>query len=136
LKYHPFLVSREIKPASTIAQIPDVGEDEEDEVEQTPDPEVINHGEDKATLALVAKLSEDPVRSLRKRPASTSSAPDSMERRQRTRSSASGVLNTPRRSTRAVVESPLHTMAVGEDADGVWEVDEDVDAEGEEYEEE
>jgi hypothetical protein len=126
---------------------------------QTPetdnDPEVINHGQDKATLALVAKLSEpEGLRSLRKRPASN---PPASEGRRRTRSGSgagAGVLDTPRRSTRAVEDSPLKSMATtipGNDAeaDGDWEVDAegedenldvdldlDVDAEGEEYVEE
>jgi hypothetical protein len=120
--------------------------------------EIINHGEDRATLDLVAKLSGSPVRSLRKRPPS-SSAPNSEEnKRTRTRQrSRSGILDTPRRSNRggggAVAESPLRAVNVrgnggvlglgdgdgdGEE-DGEWEAEDedlDMDAEGEEYLEE
>lgn len=125
LKYHPFLVTRDpVKPPGTIAKAtlmaagaggagldldnadadadPGTGMGKEDET-----PEVIAHGQDKATLQLVAKLSESPARSLRKRPAS-SSEPASVDRSTRPRSKRarhdSGpqqqVDTTPRRSTR------------------------------------
>jgi len=113
----------------------------EPEVE-TPDadPEVINTGQDKATLELVARLAEEGegVRSLRKR---TSTAPDSEGKRLRTRSANTVVVESPRRSMRATATAPT---AVNEevdlDLDGDWEVDPidedlDEDAEGEEYEE-
>lgn len=140
LKYHPFLVSRDpVKPPGTIAKTTlmsnqaDADADGEEEVEPE---EIINHGEDRATLDLVAKLAEvSPVRSLRKRPASTS-APNSADSK-RPRRARSSLLNTPRRSTRGGtlgqgVESPLRARAGAVlDEDGEW--DEDLDAEGEEY---
>jgi hypothetical protein len=175
LKYHPFLVSRDPKPPGTIAialtntdpptssSLQSLDPDPDHVEIQTPetdnDPEVINHGQDKATLALVAKLSEpEGLRSLRKRPASN---PPVSEGRRRTRSGSgagAGVMDTPRRSTRAVVDSPLKSTAATipsndaeVEADGDWEVDAegedenldvdldldlDMDAEGEEYVEE
>lgn len=173
LKYHPFLVSRDpVKPPGTIAkatlmsnqldQDQDQDQDEDqhledqilglvpkahanaDGVEAEPE-EIINQGEDKATLDLVAKLAvSSPARSLRKRPASTS-APNSAEsnhKRPRRARTGSSVLGTPRRSTRGGVDSPLRKMngngtGDGVEEDGEWEVEDlDVDAEGEEYVEE
>jgi hypothetical protein len=149
LKYHPFLVSREIKPPTSIAIIKHVDSKSVDSIPEpeveTPDadadPEVINHGQDKATLDLVARLAEEGegVRSLRKR-SSTSRAPDSGGKRLRTRSANTVVVESPRRSLRAtapVVETPTADL----DLDGEWEVDDfldgdgEEDAEGEEYEE-
>lgn len=114
----------------------------EPEVE-TPDadPEVINHGQDKATLELVARLAEEGegVRSLRKR---ASIAPDSEGKRLRTRLANTVVVESPRRSMRATATAPTANAEVDLDLDldGDWEVepiDEDLDedAEGEEYEE-
>lgn len=154
LKYHPFLVSRDpVKPPGTIAKTTLMANhsEEQDEIvvpALTEPEEVINHGEDRATLELVAKLSgTSPIRSLRKRPGS--SAPNSEESQRRTRQrSKSGVLDTPRRSTRGVAggvaDSPLRAVNanggvngdVEGDEDGEWEEDEDMDAEGEEYLEE
>jgi len=171
LKYHPFLVSRDPKPPGTIAMTaltndaptssslqsldPDPDTIEIRTPEDT-DPEVINHGQDKATLALVAKLSEpEGLRSLRKRPASNPPA-SSEGKRRRTRSGSgvgAGILDTPRRSLRGAVNSPLKDVATtvagvegdDADADGEWEIDAegedvdldlDLDAEGEVYVEE
>jgi hypothetical protein len=101
---------------------------------------VINHGQDKATLELVARLAEEGegVRSLRKR---TSTAPDSEGKRLRTRSANTVVVESPRRSLRATATAPTAVnQEVDLDLDGDWEVDPidedlDEDAEGEEYEE-
>lgn len=151
LKYHPFLVTREIKPIPTLKSIlannnnhesKSVDSIPEPEVE-TPDadPEVINHGQDKATLELVARLAEEGegVRSLRKR---ASIAPDSEGKRLRTRLANTVVVESPRRSMRATATAPTANAEVDLDLDldGDWEVepiDEDLDedAEGEEYEE-
>jgi hypothetical protein len=153
LKYHPFLVTREIKPIPTLKSIlannnnnnnhesKSVDSIPEPEVE-TPDadPEVINHGQDKATLELVARLAEEGegVRSLRKR---TSTAPDSEGKRLRTRSANTVIVESPRRSLRATATAPTAmNEEVDLDLDGDWEVDPidedlDEDAEGEEYEE-
>jgi hypothetical protein len=151
LKYHPFLVTREIKPIPTLKSIlannnnnhesKSVDSIPEPEVE-TPDadPEVINHGQDKATLELVARLAEEGegVRSLRKR---TSTAPDSEGKRLRTRSANTIIVESPRRSMRAAATAtaPTANEEVELDLDGDWEVDPiddlDDDAEGEEYEE-
>jgi len=150
LKYHPFLVSREIKPIPTLKSIlannnnnhesKSVDSIPEPEVE-TPDadPEVINHGQDKATLELVARLAEEGegVRSLRKR---TSTAPDSEGKRLRTRSANTVMVESPRRSLRATAPATAPVEEVDLDLDGDWEVDPidedlDEDAEGEEYEE-
>lgn len=82
LKYHPFLVSRNlpIKPgniteviAAAIANDVEIGEKEgeggEKGMEEDVVEKVIQHGEDEETLALVAALAQEtsPVRSLRKR---------------------------------------------------------------------
>lgn len=155
LKYHPFLVSRE-KPMPTLKSIlannnhaPSKSVDSVPEPEvETPDadPEVINHGQDKATLDLVARLAEEGegTRSLRKRQ-SQSTAPDSEgKKRIRTRSANSTVvIESPKRSIRASAPVNLVEQDVDMelDLDGDWEVDdlnggdEDEDAEGEEYEE-
>lgn len=116
LKYHPFLVTRDpIKPPNTIAKAALTagttaaaaasGADEEDTLTSLhggteDDPETVNHGQDKATLELVAKLSESPARSLRKRPAT--SPPDSAGRDRQTRQKRARQTTdlTPRRSTR------------------------------------
>ena len=164
LKYHPFLVSREIKPLPTINAIMSNSHNPSKSVDSIPepevetpdaDPEVINHGQDKATLDLVARLTEEGegVRSLRKRPASAS-APNSAEgKRSRTRSGggpgagAKAVVESPRRSMRATAATGVNMsdvvdldMDLDGDLDGEWEVDdtpvgEEEDAEGEEYEE-
>ena len=131
LKYHPFLVSRDpVKPPGFLAKAtltagsatngPDPNGNEGGMVQD--DPEIVNHGQDEATLQLVAKLSESPVRSLRKRPAS-GSEPASIDRSRpkrarRTMNQVYGHIESPRRSTRGSAMEPipaLHDISAEDD---------------------
>lgn len=137
VKYHPFLVSRDpVKPPGFLAKatltqgnIITTDADNGAVAEVEDDPQVINHGRDEATLQLVAKLSESPVRSLRKRPAS-SSEPASMDRSRpkrarRTMNQVYGHVESPRRSGRGmrVADAPL-------DVEPITIIDDDDDDDG------
>jgi hypothetical protein len=132
LKYHPFLVSRDpVKPPGFLAKATlaggaavdvDVnGTDHDNALDSQvavveDDPEIVNHGKDEATLQLVAKLSESPVRSLRKRPA-TSSEPASVDRSRpkrarRTMNQVYGHIDSPRRSGRSSAVGPIPAAGI------------------------
>jgi hypothetical protein len=119
LKYHPFLVTRNpakppgiIAKATLMANNPNAHKD--DEVAQrgredgriTPNGAdgLINHGEDQATLDLVAALSASPKRSLRRR---SELVPEKLITPSRTRSRNQPPVSGQRRSTRGQTSSVL-----------------------------
>ncbi|WVQ79573.1 hypothetical protein IAT38_001672 [Cryptococcus sp. DSM 104549] len=118
LKYHPFLVTRNQKLQEAAAPLEEEEDDEEGD-EETPtsaelvtpadmahtngqshedDANKVVAGEDPATLALVAELSQSPVRSLRKRKSEEVATPTRSLRTRVSRAEAAEGGGTPTRS--------------------------------------